>query len=244
MNIGRACRKLVARLQRPTKSQRLADAERGQAIARANNMNTEEGHLGGYIRASTSPAPSGLNIEHGDPATWNPSLWRWAYDALGVRSVLDVGCGEGHSAAFFERLGCDVCGIDGSRQAKRDTVITGEHIVHDHRNGPYTPVRRFDLVWSCEFVEHVEEQYLPNFLATFEAARRYVMITYAEPGQGGWHHVNCQTANYWISVMDRIDFRFDEELTQLSRGVAEPGHYRDKGLVFERRPDLESSNRA
>ena len=33
----------------------------------ANNMNVDEGHLGGYIRASSEPAPSGLRVEHGDP---------------------------------------------------------------------------------------------------------------------------------------------------------------------------------
>ena len=211
-------------------------AQRELRLARANRMNCEEGHLGGYIRASPEPAPSGLRIEHGDPETWTPALWRWAHARLGIRSVLDVGCGEGHCARFFLDLGCAALGIDGSVHARRDSLIPELHVVHDYVTGPLTPEGEFDLVWSCEFVEHVEERYAENFLASFRAGRRYAMITYAEPGQSGWHHVNCQPAAYWIERLARIGFSFDPRLTEDSRAVAEPGHYRRKGLLFQRDP--------
>lgn len=202
--------------------------------ARANNMNDEEGHLGGYIRASSTPAPSGLCIEHGDPATWTPNLWYWVYEILEVRSVLDVGCGEGHGAGFFHGLGCKVLGVDGSRQAKRDSVIPTHQVVHDFVDGPYLPGAVFDLVWACEFVEHVDERYIDNFLATFRCSRQYVMMTFTPPGQPGWHHVNCQPHTYWIETLQRIDFIFAPALTWAARQVAEPGHFRHKGLVFVR----------
>jgi len=204
-------------------------------MARANNMNIDEGHLGGYIRASSHPAPSGLRIEHGDPATWSPKLWRWVYKKLVVRSMLDVGCGEGHCSAYFKDIGCRVLGIDGSLQAQQASIIADNHVVHDFVEGPYTPAGRFDLVWSCEFVEHVEEQYMANFLETFRASRHYLMMTYATPGQPGWHHVNCQPAEYWIEKLRTIDLFFDRDLTDTSRRVAKHGHYARKGLFFVRR---------
>ena len=120
--------------------------------------------------------------QHGDPMTWYPDLWRWAVTRLGVQSVLDVGCGEGLAAAFFRDLGCRVLGIDGSSQAKQASRIPDRHIQHDYTNGPYTPAENFDLVWSCEFVEHVEAQFSSNFLATFAAAGRYLLMTHATPG--------------------------------------------------------------
>jgi SAM-dependent methyltransferase len=208
--------------------------EQRAKLARDYSMNTEEGHLGGYIRASEHPPASGLDTRHGDPLTYSPTLWRWVHDQLGVQSVLDVGCGEGHCAAFFRNLGCEVLGVDGSKQARLQSLIPEHHVVHDYAGGPYSPSTKFDLVWSCEFVEHVEERYLPNFLETFRASRRYLMFTYAPPGQAGWHHVNCQPAEYWVEKMRAIEFLFDAELTRKSTAGAEPGHYRDKGLFFVR----------
>ena len=50
-----------------------------------------DGHLGGYIQG-------------GDPGTWCPHLWSWIVKEFEIRSVLDVGCGEGHSTKFFHDL--------------------------------------------------------------------------------------------------------------------------------------------
>ena len=204
-------------------------------ISRGNTMNCDEGHLGGYIRSTKHQNSPGPSREQGDPATWTPNLWLWVHERLGVRSVLDMGCGEGHSTKFFAELGCDVLGLDGSLQAKRDSVISDFHVIHDFVHGPFLLDRQFDLVWCCEFVEHVEEQFSKNFLKTFLASGKYLMLTFASPGQPGWHHVNCQPGSYWIKKLEAIGFFLDPFLTYESRNVAEPGHYQRKGLLFVRR---------
>jgi SAM-dependent methyltransferase len=180
----------------------------------------QQGHLGGYIVG-------------GDPATWYPDLWRWLVDSLGVRSTLDVGCGEGHAVEFFRDLGCDVLGVEGILQ---DSPLI---VQHDYATGPYAPPRLFDLVWSCEFVEHVEEGYVDNFLVTFRAARQFLLMTHAAPGQGGYHHVNEQDEEYWIDRVEGAGFRFDEELTSTTRDLSGSNgspwnHYRRAGLAFRR----------
>jgi len=184
----------------------------------------ERPHLGGYIVG-------------GDPATYYPNLWDWLVQEHCVSSVIDVGCGEGHALDYFARAGCYVRGVDGIPQRANWPGF----VCHDYTTGPYEPSpwgasHRFDLAWSCEFVEHVEEQYLPNFLATFRCADM-VAMTHAEPGQPGHHHVNCRTADYWKGVMAAVGFAFDEETTLHARLMAAMNqnpinHFSRSGLVF------------
>jgi len=186
------------------------------------------GHVGGYIHG-------------GDPGSWCPHLWQWAVHEFGVRSVLDIGCGEGHSTRFFQQLGCDVLGVDGCEQAVAESVFPGCTVLHDFASGPFIPKRRFDLIWSCEFLEHVDEQYVPNILTTFSAAR-VILLTHAFPGQRGHHHVNCRPSSYWIALLEGAGFECSVARSLQARTVtlADAGninHFARSGLVFLKRND-------
>lgn len=185
-------------------------------------------HLGGYVPG-------------GDPDTFYPDLWTWLVEGPEkVSSVLDVGCGDGVALKHFRSMGCRVLGIDGIAQDD------GDIIQHDFtEEGAFVPAiadekpDEFDLVWSCEFVEHVEEKHVSNFLTTFTFAP-LVLMTHAEPGQGGWHHVNCRWPNYWIKLMDSIGFDLDAKLTNRTRELARLSdsvwnHYSRSGMAFRRR---------
>ena len=200
-------------------------------LSREWEQHLEKGCPGGYIRSSE-------RFPYGDPCTWFPQLWKWTYSKLGVRSVLDVGCGEGHSTKFFKDLGCDILGIDGSVQAKKDSLVPEFHVVHDFSKGPFIPSKTYDLVWSCEFVEHVEEKYAENFLKTFSYSHKYIMITHAQPGQQGWHHVNCRPKKYWVEKITRLGFKLDTRLTKIARKIAGQGHFLRSGLIFVRRSNF------
>lgn len=184
-----------------------------------------QGHLGGYVSG-------------GDEATYYPDLWTWLVRDFGVRSVIDVGCGDGVAVRHFQKLleGTGVVGVDGCQQENVDIVQ------HDFTRGPFEPLisgpTEFNLAWSCEFVEHVEERYMPNFLATFACAET-VLMTHAAPGQAGWNHVNCRTADYWIGVMAAIGYKWDRTLTEVTRGLASNNpspwnHFKRSGLAFAR----------
>ena len=187
-----------------------------------------DGHLGGYIRG-------------GDPGTYCPALWTWIVREYGIRSVLDIGCGEGHSTRFFHSLGCEVLGVDGCAQAIRDSVIP-EHVVqHDLCDGPFVAPRAFDLVWSCEFLEHVDADFIGATVATFACAKKLAMVTHAVPGQPGHHHVNCQWSNYWIDLFDQVGLSCNVGLSLRSRAAALAdhrgrNHYVRSGLAVVRDP--------
>jgi SAM-dependent methyltransferase len=154
--------------------------------------------------------------------------------------VLDIGCGEGHSARFFQSRGCTVLGVEGCTRALADSVIPGQVAAHDFTEGPFFPPRSFDLIWSCEFLEHVESRYLPNILATFAHAAKIILVTHAFPQQtAGHHHVNCRPSRYWIRRIESLGFSCDVALTMEARTVTLqdfPGinHFARSGLVFVR----------
>lgn len=180
-------------------------------------VDEKQPHLGGYVPG-------------GDPESFYPILWEWLVSEQGVQSVIDVGCGEGQALDHYHELGCTVLGIDGVTQAHAAIIQ------HDYAAGAWpmdVHVERADLVWSCEFVEHVEERYVPNFLATFALAE-LVLMTHALPGQPGHHHVNCQPPDYWVGALATIGYALDEGLTQRTRELAGHGYYRLTGLAFRR----------
>lgn len=166
-----------------------------------------EGHLGGYIQG-------------GHHSTFCPNLWSWIVRKYRIQSVLDVGCGEGHSTKFFRDLGCDVLGVDGCQKAIDDSVIPDHMVKHDFCDGPFLPGRSFDLIWSCEFLEHVEPRYVGNILDTFRCATKLALVTHALPQQPGHHHVNCKRSSYWIDLFGRIGLVCNVGLTLRSRWAA------------------------
>lgn len=196
-----------------------------------NAMQVSEGHLGGYL------------LNRPGEGTWCPEIWDWTISELGVKSMLDVGCGLGYVAQYFENADVEAFGVDGSPSAIEKNVMPADTLKrHDFNSGPWKPERSFDLVWSSEFVEHVEQQYEPHFFETFKAASKYLLITFAIPGQGGYHHVNEQFGEYWIEKIEALGFKYDKALTDLARGLLPNDspmgiQFRDKGLMFKRLPD-------
>lgn len=176
-------------------------------------------HLGGYVSGPI-----------GDEATYYPDLWRWAVDELSIKSVLDIGCGEGHALRFFRDLGCKVVGLDGIPQDDPDILR------HDFTEGPALR-RSIDLVWCCEFVEHISERFLPNLVSSFRSGR-FIFLTHAFPGQDGHHHVNCRPPEYWKGFFAGIGYTFRPGLTALARiqaaiNLSPYNHFIRSGLVFQ-----------
>ncbi len=212
---------LSGRARDPRKSPRALVSEENPLEGRES---VKEGHLGGYFHG-------------GDEATWSPKLWTRLVEQFDVRSVLDIGCGEGHSTKFFQGLGCDVLGLEGSEEALANSALPDRMVRHDFSKAPFVPDREFDLVWTCEFVEHVEHEFVANILRTLAAARKAVAMTHAFPGQHGHHHVNCQPNRYWIGLIEGQGFDLDLVHTLENRRVSfedYPGinHFARSGLVF------------
>lgn len=195
----------------------------------------EYSHLGGCSKG-------------GDAGTYYPEMWKYLVEKFSIKSVIDVGCGAGWSTKFFHDLGCKVLGVEGFQEAIDNSLVKEFLIKHDYeKDGQFIPNENFDLCWSCEFVEHVEEDFSSNFLETFKSSK-YVAMTFAEPGQSGHHHVNLKPESYWIEKLGSIGFIFDREITNELRKLSEKDrivwdsinanwfadfHFSKRGLFFK-----------
>jgi cyclopropane fatty-acyl-phospholipid synthase-like methyltransferase len=162
----------------------------------------------------------GGNIKGGDEMTWFPELWDWLINTFEPKSILDIGCGEGHLMKYFFDRFIEVHGIEGMQKNKDNApeIIKNKIVVHDYTKGCcYSPY--IDMVISCEFVEHVEETFIKNFLINFCTGRTLV-LTHALPHQDGYHHVNCQTDDYWIQIFNRLGYSLSP-VTDEARVIAE-----------------------
>jgi len=177
-----------------------------------------EEHLGGH---------NGLtHLDHG--------ALDWLISTFSPETFLDIGCGPGGMVELAEQRGLDSFGIDGDYTVNR--YNPDRFVIHDFTKGSAT-VPKCDLGWSCEFVEHVNEEFQPNYMDAFQQCR-VVAMTYAPPGHTGYHHVNLKDESYWIDTFEKYGFRYDDGLTKQLRRHSTMGakkkhqFVKNRGLIF------------
>ena len=79
------------------------------------------------------------------------------------------------------------------------------------------------LLWSIyvpfiEFLEHVQRQYIKNYLPVFQKA---AIIFASHSRWGGWHHAEVHDDRWWQLKFTAAGLVYSQELTDLIRGKAE-----------------------
>eukprot|EP00522_Entomoneis_paludosa_P007977 CAMPEP_0172449324 /NCGR_PEP_ID=MMETSP1065-20121228/8067_1 /TAXON_ID=265537 /ORGANISM="Amphiprora paludosa, Strain CCMP125" /LENGTH=414 /DNA_ID=CAMNT_0013200981 /DNA_START=29 /DNA_END=1273 /DNA_ORIENTATION=+ len=168
----------------------------------------------------------------------SPSTWRGMVENLNVHSLMDVGCGRGVSTSWFADHGVDVLCVEGSHDAKHQSVLDDpetQMVEHDYSRGPWWPEKTYDAVWSVEFLEHVGLNNQFNYISTF---RKAALLFVSSSRWGGWHHVEVHEDDWWILKYESYGFRFSDKLTQQVRGWAR----KEMRLGEEIAPNGESYN--
>jgi len=151
-----------------------------------------------------------------------------------ILTMLDIGCGPGGMIGLATEKGINAYGIDGDYRLKENNPE--KIIIHDFTEGPYQHNTKYNLGYSCEFLEHVYEQYMPNYMESFKSCE-HIVITYAPEGTPGHHHVNCQNENYWIDKFTNFGFEYNKDITEQVRkhSSMKREFIRDYGLYFRKK---------
>lgn len=176
----------------------------------------------------------GGSYPQGDANTVCEDVWGYILVKYNIKSMVDIGCGFGHAAKWFNDFLVACVGVDGWDEAIQKNLLPHVAVKHDFTTGLFPHTKPFDLAWSAEFLEHLEERFLPNVMPLF-AACKIAVITHAEPGQPGHHHVNCQTDEYWIGKFAEYGMFMDFEETNILRATDRwsAGYGRRTLMLFE-----------
>ncbi len=147
---------------------------------------------------------------------------------------MDLGSGMGYASQYFHKKRMKVLAIDGMIENCQKAVYPTIHLDLTISK----VVTHVDLVHCQEVVEHIEERYLDNLLFSL-ACGKFILMTNALPGQGGYHHVNEQPTEYWINHMRRYNCEVLVEDSNRIRKMASAD-----GAVFLARTGLILANRA
>lgn len=148
------------------------------------------------------------------------------------KRVLDVGCGVGKSLDYFFEKGIEVFGVEGSRVAIA-SAKNKQFIIRHNLNKELRLNRKFDLIWSFEFVEHIHPKFVDNLMRTFSNHSDKVIISAARPGQGGEGHFNEKPPEFWITIFEKYGYKFINDETDWLRDTDE--FFSKNMLVFKRK---------
>jgi len=187
----------------------------------------------GLANAKDVNAPHvGGNVVEGDPFTYAPSVWDYLIRRFALASVLDLGSGLGYSAQYFYKQGLKVLAVDGMEENCLGAVYPTVKI--DLTKSKV--LASVDLVHCQEVVEHIEEKYVHNLLSSL-ACGKFIVMTNALKGQGGYHHVNEQPTEYWINHLRKYNYEVLAEDTSRVRKLAQQDgavYLSKTGLVLAR----------
>lgn len=134
------------------------------------------------------------------------------YDLLRPVSLADLGAGCGVYAHRFARKGVKVLAIDG-------VVPPPEHAypVDFEKRDLTAPFDNewgaFDLALCLEVAEHIPEELSDAFLDNLLKFSDRLVLSAAQPNQGGHHHVNERPKRYWVAKLAAKGFAYNRRET-------------------------------
>lgn len=134
------------------------------------------------------------------------------HDRFRPKRLADLGAGCGVYGHRFATHGVEVLTIDG-------VVPPAEHsypisIQVRDLTAPFENIwGSFDLALCLEVAEHIPEALADAFLDNILRFSDRLVLSAAQPNQGGQHHVNEQPKRYWVAKLAAKGFSYNRRET-------------------------------
>lgn len=151
-----------------------------------------------------------------------------------VKSVADLGCGLGNYCKRLKENGVPlVHGYEGTPNIQKiaiyDDIMTLDLTKRRWVEIPY------ELTLSLEVGEHIPKKYEQIFIDNVcEFTRKYLVLSWGIPGQGGTGHFNEQPNDYVVAQFAERGLRLERKKTRFLRGVATRGWFKNTIMVLRK----------
>lgn len=142
--------------------------------------------------------------------------------------VVDLGCGTGDYCAAFKRAGFrNVTGYEGTPGLATQVDLTDPRAFDENQSGYFT--------LCLEVGEHIPSDYARQVMDNIALmSARHLVLSWAVPGQGGYHHVNELPNETIIDEMRERDFAWHPMRSHFLRVRAQQPYFAKTVMVFER----------
>ena len=134
------------------------------------------------------------------------------HDLFQPKRLVDLGSGCGVYSHFFSLKGVEVHAIDGVAPPTEHSYPVSLEI--RDLTAPIENVwGNFDIALCLEVAEHIPEHLADAFLSNITRFSDRLILSAAQPNQGGHHHVNEQPKRYWVAKLAQKDFAYNRRET-------------------------------
>ncbi len=153
---------------------------------------------------------------------------------VGLRDVLDVGCGTGVWLNVAEALGArHTLELDGPHVPVSARLLPAGHFIEHDLRQPFALGRRFGLVICLEVAEHLPIETAPALVACLVQHGVSVLFSAALPYQGGTSHIAETWPEFWVELFAAHCHRGVDALRpELWRDHRIPWWYRQTAVLF------------
>ena len=126
-----------------------------------------------------------------------------------VRSIVDVGAGQGYLQAAFEPEGFEFLSIEGSKkvgfEANKDYRLQEDFSV----DLPDSLTKRFDLLVSFECIEHVHQTEQQNFWNNVKKVSSRALVGIHAANEEHAEHCFIRGPEYWNQFFSEQGFQYE-----------------------------------
>ena len=150
-----------------------------------------------------------------------------------IQSLVDLGCGLGQYQRALARNLFTCHGYDGNPHT---SWLTQGRCGMADLSVPLNLGRRYDMVLSLEVGEHIPPAFEDVYLGNVDRhAGRWVVLSWAVPGQGGLGHVNERPNAYIEERMHARGWVLSKQSTENLRMKATLPWFRNTVMAFRRK---------